>query len=87
MIYSFTSQDEYDIKDRGHVYLFDKSELDKYPLDKYPELWEPENLKGHAVIINGVVRMCTGVETYQIMRSRKHPYRLGFGLLVNNDQV
>jgi hypothetical protein len=80
MIYSFISRSEYDIRDRGHVYIFHAEEL-----DKYPEIWDPNVLQGHAVEINGVVRMCTGVETYQIMRSKEHPYHLGFGILVNNE--
>lgn len=65
--------DWYEIKGRGKVAV-----IDQMPEDEY----DPNNFEGQTVLIDGKQYTVAGVESFAIGRSREHPYRLGFGLLV-----
>jgi hypothetical protein len=72
---SFHSEDSYEIKGRGLVYSFDAEQIPA-------EMWDPGQLKGEDVLIDGTPHRVRGVETFCICRSPDFPYRKSFGLLV-----
>jgi hypothetical protein len=45
-------------------------------------LWDPVQLKGELVKIDGIFYTVAGAETYNIPRSPEHPYRKSFALMV-----
>lgn len=73
----FTSGDSFKLIAAGgnKVYTFPKEQLPE-------DLWDPGQMKGETVEIDGKQYQVLGVETYQIFRSPQSPYRLSFGLLV-----
>ena len=55
-----------------------------FPQEQMPEdLWNPDDLKGETVLIDGEEHMVMGVETFAVQRSPSHPYRHSFGLMVD----
>jgi hypothetical protein len=53
---------------------------------KLPEgMWEPWDMTGHPVTINGVETIIRGVDAFASMRSPSSPYRHGFCILVDYD--
>lgn len=75
--YEFTSLDPegFLIEGRGRLYGI---EGDQIPVG----MWDPNDLKGLTVKINGERVKVKGVETYAIWRDERKPYTLSFGLLV-----
>lgn len=54
----------------------------KLPKEFYDEYYDPVQLVGKEVSVNGKVFTVHNVETYMINRSPEHPYKLSCGLLV-----
>lgn len=76
MTYEFKADDWVEISGRGSEALFnDASQLPD-------EIWDPGQLVGQDVVIDGKGWRVTGAETFSMSRSQDHPYRFGFGLLV-----
>lgn len=73
----FTSSDSFIIKGRGRVYIITGNQFPE-------EFWNPNQLVGELIKINGQEYKVRGVEAYKIHISPEHPYRLGFGILVDS---
>ncbi len=72
---SFVSMDSYKIKGRGIVWVIDRGQM---PSD----LWDPKQLVGETIELDGKVVEVTGAGGFAIHRSPEHPYRLDFELIV-----
>lgn len=73
-MYEFHELDRFQIKGRGVSICVEN------PHD--PELWDPGILVGKEVLIDGVVHVCRGVETFAIFRSETSPYTYDFAMLI-----
>lgn len=71
---TFNSVSNFYISGRGLAYQFDK---DQWPTD----LWNPKDLVGEMVSIDGVEHLVRGVEAFVINVSPTYPYRGAFGIL------
>lgn len=52
-----------------------------------PELWEPNDLRGETVEIDGRQYRVHGIETFCNMRTPDHPYKLMFSLAVDPEST
>lgn len=74
-MYSFHAQYWHEISGLGKV-----AEIGP---DHLPHgMYDPRQLRGHDVEIDGVVYRVKAVETFAIPRSPSHPYRDWFGLVI-----
>lgn len=74
---TFKADDWYEIKDRGQV-----AAIGMLPEAFYEQYYDPDELKGELVEIDGKVYKVEGVESFCIYRSIDFPYRHSVGLLV-----
>lgn len=73
--YKFTSNEHFTVKGRGIVYS-----INEYLPN---ELYDPRQLNDEIVQINDIVGRVTGVESFAIGRSQGNPYKLKFGIMIN----
>lgn len=76
-LYEFTSEDSFELKDRGTVYTFSGWQIPE-------EMVDPNVMQGTWVLIDGKKQYIAGVETFCVYRGPDRPYRMGFGLLVGD---
>jgi hypothetical protein len=74
MTYQFHATEWYEVKGKSVANVKDNPYL--------PDLWDPGHLVNQAVEIDGVPYKVIGVETFLINRGPTFPYRLSFGLMV-----
>jgi hypothetical protein len=78
--YEFTSDESFDMHSR-------KAKVWNITPDQRPaEIWDPRDLTGLSVLLNGEPVRVLAVETFAIHRTEENPYRLSFGLLIANEQ-
>ena len=74
-MYEFTSKGKFKLYGRGNVYSI---------VESLPEgMWNPDDLRGMKVKIDGKEYTVKGVEAFKIGIAPNNPYRLSFGLLVD----